>query len=186
MGKGFIHLLNWRRGSIRTSSIHGGSLLLVSVKQTEREGIFEYWSGRFGVSATTFAGLRFLARGRNVWVVDDLDGLEHILGSLNVQAAGLPLVRKQKHVWKPTTAGLLFLDDAVAKNVVDLTHDLLHPFLHGEILPGPFGVEPGYVAVRYGEKMLGCALYGKAGLKSQLPRAWVAVLLSSKPKVEEE
>lgn len=138
------------------------------------------------MSATTFTGLRFLARGRNVWVVADLDGLEHILGSLNVQAAGLPVVRKQKHVWKPTTAALLFLDAAVTKNVVDLTEEQFHPFLKGEVLPGPLGVDGGYVAVRYHGKMLGCALYGKAGLKSQLPRAWVAVLVSGKPETEEE
>ena len=131
-------------------------------------------------------GLQFLVRGRNVWAVADLDGLQNALASHKVEAAGLPFLRRQKRMWKPTTAAMLFLDDTITKNAVNLTDDQLHPFLRGETLPGPFVVEPGYVAARYEEKMLGCALYGKAGLKSQLPRAWVAGLLSSKRETEEE
>lgn len=160
--------------------------MLACANQAEREEIFEYWGGRFGVPSTAFGRLRFLIRGRNVWAAADLDGLEDALASLAVQAAGLPFLRRQKQMWKPTTAALLFLDERVTKNVVDLTEEQLYPFLRGEILPGPFVVEPGYVAVRYGAKMLGCALYGKAGLKSQLPRAWVAVLLGGKRGTERE
>jgi NOL1/NOP2/fmu family ribosome biogenesis protein len=132
------------------------------------------------------AELRFLVRGRNVWAVTDLDGLDDALGSLKVEAAGVPFLRSQRHMWKPTTAALLFLDAAVTKNVVDLTEEQLQPFLRGEMLLGPFVVDGGYVAIRYEEKMLGCALYGKAGLKSQLPRAWVAVLRGGKPEMAEE
>lgn len=145
-----------------------------------------YWSDRFGVPPNAFAGLRFLIRGKNVWAVADLAGLEDALVSLKVEAAGLPLLRRQKRMWKPTTAALLLLDGRITKNVVDLTQEQLHPFLRGEILAGPLVVEPGYVAVHYGEKMLGCGLYGKAGLKSQLPQAWVAVLLGRKSEMGEE
>lgn len=160
--------------------------MLVSVNQAEREQIFEYWGGRFGVSSRALAKLRFLVRGRNVWAVTDLEGLDDALGSLKVEAAGVPFLRSQRHMWKPTTAALLFLDAAVTKNVVDLTEEQLQPFLRGEMLLGPFVVDGGYVAIRYEEKMLGCALYGKAGLKSQLPRAWVAVLRGGKPEMAEE
>lgn len=160
--------------------------MLVSVNQAERKEIFEYWGGRFGVSSRALAELRFLVRGRNVWAVTDLEGLDDALGSLKVEAAGVPFLRSQRHMWKPTTAALLFLDAAVTKNVVDLTEEQLQPFLRGEMLLGPFVVDGGYVAIRYEEKMLGCALYGKAGLKSQLPRAWVAVLRGGKPEMAEE
>ncbi len=138
------------------------------------------------MSSPALAKLRFLVRGRNVWAVTDLEGLDDALGSLKVEAAGVPFLRSQRHMWKPTTAALLFLDAAVTKNVVDLTGEQLQPFLRGEMLLGPFVVDGGYVAIRYEEKMLGCALYGKAGLKSQLPRAWVAVLRGGKPEMAEE
>lgn len=160
--------------------------MLVSVSQREREGIFEYWGERFGVSPSALSGLRFLIRGRNVWAVSDFDGLEQILASLKIEAAGLPFLRRRGRLWKPTTAALLFVGDPISKNVVDLSPELLNSFLRGEVLHGPFPVEGGYVAVRHEGKMLGCALYGKAGLRSQLPRAWVQALLSGSPEIPEE
>ncbi len=160
--------------------------MLVCVNHAEREEILEYWEGRFGVPSIAFGPLRFLVRARNVWAAADLDGLEDALATYKIEAAGLPLLRRQKRLWKPTTAALLCLDERITRNVVDLTGEHLYPFLRGEILPGPFAVEPGYVAVRYGARMLGCALYGKAGLKSQLPRAWVAVLLGGTRGAEGE
>lgn len=160
--------------------------MLVSVSPTEHQEILGFWTGRFGVVSAALEGLRFLIRGKNVWAITHLSGLEEVLGVLKVEAAGLPLLRRRGGQWKPTTAALLFLGNAVVKNVVELSDETLDPFLRGEILPGPFPVAGGYVAVRYGEKMLGCGLYGKAGLKSQLPRAWVETLLSGRPQMEEE
>ena len=160
--------------------------MLVSVSPSEEQGIFEYWSVRFGVPVTALKGLRFLVRGKNVWAMGDLTGVTETLASLKVEAPGLPFLRRRRDSWKPTTAALLFLGDAISKNVVDLTAERLDPFLQGETLAGPFLVEGGYVAVRYGGEMLGCALYGKAGLRSQLPRAWVEALLSGRPGMDEE
>lgn len=160
--------------------------MLVSVSQRERERIFEYWEGRFGVSPSALSGLRFLIRGRNVWAVTDFDGLEKTITSLKVEAAGLPFLRRRGRLWKPTTAALLYLADPISKNVIDLSPELLTLFLRGELLPGRFMVEGGYVAVRHEGRMLGCALYGKGGLKSQLPRAWVQALLSGSPDIPEE
>lgn len=160
--------------------------MLVSVSQTERQAILEYWSGRFGVPSTALEGLRFLIRGKNVWAIGDLTDVEKTLASLKVEAAGLPLLRKRGGAWKPTTTSLLLLGDAVVKNVIELTEANLDSFLRGETVPGPFPVEVGYVAVRYKGEMLGCGLHGKAGLKSQLPRAWVETLMSGRPETHEE
>lgn len=160
--------------------------MLVSVSLPEQQAVLEYWSTRFGVPSTALAGLRFLVRGKNFWAITELTGLEEPLAVLKVEAAGLPFLRKRRGVWKPTTAALLLLGDTVTKNVIDLSEETVDPFLRGKTLPGPFPVEGGYVAVRYEEKMLGCALLGKAGLKSQLPRAWVETLLSGRPGMDEE
>jgi NOL1/NOP2/fmu family ribosome biogenesis protein len=75
---------------------------------------------------------------------------------------------------------LLFLEDALVKNVVELSAGRLDTFLRGQVLPGPFPADTGYVAVRYAGTVLGCALHGQAGLRSQLPRAWVDALLSGR------
>jgi len=160
--------------------------LLVSVSPSEAEEILEYWSRRFGVPGTMLEGLRFLTRGKTVWAIADVAGVQETLTAFKVEAAGLPLLRKRGGHWKPTTAALLFLEDAIAKNVVELTAERLDPFLRGEVLCGPFPVEGGYVAVRYEGKMLGCALHGKAGLRSQLPRAWVDALMGGRPERGED
>jgi len=159
--------------------------LLVSVSPSDRQAILGYWSERFGVPSTILEGFRLLARGKNVWAIRDHTGLEETLAALKVEAAGLPLLRKRGGTWKPTTAALLWLGDAVDKNVVDLSEASIDFFLRGETLSGPFPVDGGYVAVRYTGAMLGCGLYGKAGLRSQLPRAWVETLLSGRPDVDE-
>jgi NOL1/NOP2/fmu family ribosome biogenesis protein len=160
--------------------------LLVSVSPTEAQEILEYWSRRFGVPETMLEGLRFLARGKTVWAMADLIGVQEILGSFKVEAAGLPLLRKRGGQWKPTTAALLFLEGALVKNVVELSTGRLDTFLRGQVLPGPFAADRGYVAVRYAGTVLGCALHGEAGLRSQLPRAWVDALLSGRPERGED
>ncbi len=160
--------------------------MLVSASPSEQQKILEYWRERFGVPFTALEGLRFLVRGKNVWAMTDITGLEETLVSLKVEAAGLPFLRKRRGGWKPTTAALFFLGDAITKNVLDLTREHIDPFLRGEILEGSFPLEGGYVAVRYGGQILGCALYGKAGLKSQLPRAWVDTLVRGSLEVAEE
>lgn len=131
-------------------------------------------------------GLQFLARGKTVWAMADLAGIQETLALLKVEAAGLPFLRRRGEQWKPTTAALFFLEDAIAKNVVELTAEHLDPFLRGEVLSGSFPVEGGYVAVRFEGRMLGCALHGKGGLRSQLPRAWVDALVGGRPERGEE
>src|SRR3990172_3350736 len=128
-GTGFTLRSNWRLGSIHTSSTRGGSSLLVSVSPSEAQEILAYWSGRFGVPGTMLEGLRFLARGKTVWAMADLGGVQETLASFKVEAAGFPLLRKRGGQWKPTTAALLFLEDAIVKNVVELTAERLDPFL---------------------------------------------------------
>jgi NOL1/NOP2/fmu family ribosome biogenesis protein len=160
--------------------------LLVSVSPSERQAILEYWSRRFGVPDTLLEGLRFLARGKTVWAMADLAGIQETLASLKVEAAGFPILRRRGEQWKPTTAALFFLGDAIAKNVVELTAERLDPFLRGEVLSGSFPVDGGYVAVRFAGKMLGCALHGKGGLRSQLPRAWVDALMGGRTERGEE
>jgi NOL1/NOP2/fmu family ribosome biogenesis protein len=38
-----------------------------------------------------------------------------------------------------------------------------------ESIEGPFPLEPGFVIVRWKGKVLGCAVYGKGRLRSQIP-----------------
>ena len=160
--------------------------MLVSVSPSEAQEILAYWTRRFGVPGTMLEGLRFLARGKTVWAMANLAGVQETLASFKVEAAGFPLLRKRGGQWKPTTAALLFFEGAIVTNVVELSAGRLDTFLRGQVLPGPFPADRGYVAVRHEGTVLGCALHGEAGLRSQLPRAWVDALLSGRPERGED
>lgn len=160
--------------------------MLVSASASLHREICEYWHGRFGVPFAALSPYRFVMRAKTVWAITDVPGLDEVLARLKVEVAGLPFLRRRGHGWKPTTAALLLLHEEVVANVVDLPPGRLDPFLRGEVLPGPFDVAGGYVAVRYEGEVLGCALHGAAGLRSQLPRAWVDTLMGRPGDRDEE
>ena len=137
--------------------------------EAERQEILDYFSDRFGIPEKAFEGFCFLKGERKIWVVRDHPELERILKQLKVESAGIPLLRTKISMWKPTTAGLHFFGRHASRNTIDLDGDLLRAFLTRESIEGPFPLEPGFVIVRWGGKVLGCAVYGKGRLRSQIP-----------------
>ena len=137
--------------------------------EAERQEILDYFFRRFGIPETAFEGFCLLKGERKIWVVRDHPELEKILKQLRIESAGIPLLRTKISMWKPTTAGLHFLGCHATRNVIDLGEDTLPTFLNRESIEGPFPLEPGFVIVRWRGKGLGCGLYGKGRLRSQLP-----------------
>jgi NOL1/NOP2/fmu family ribosome biogenesis protein len=131
--------------------------------------ILDYFLERFGIPAEAFDGFCFLMGERKIWVVRDHPELERILNQLKVESAGIPLLRTKISLWKPTTAGLQFFGGHATRNLIDLEANALQAFLNREPIDGPFPVEPGFVIVRHEGKVLGCGVYGKGRLRSQLP-----------------
>jgi len=143
--------------------------LLTFASEAERREILDYFMGRFGIPEKAFDGFCFLKGERKIWVVRDHPELERILKQLKVESAGLPLLRTKISMWKPTTAGLHFFGRHATRNTIDLDGDVLRAFLNRESIQGPFSLEPGFVIVRWKGKVLGCAVYGKGRLRSQIP-----------------
>lgn len=137
--------------------------------EAERQEILDYFSDRFGIPEKAFEGFCFLKGERKTWVVRDHPELEKILIQLKIDSAGIPLLRTKISMWKPTTAGLHFFGRYATRNVIDLEGDALRAFLNRENIEGPFSLEPGFVIVRWRGKVLGCAVYGKGRLRSQIP-----------------
>lgn len=138
--------------------------------EAERREILDYFSLRFGIPEKAFEGFCFLKGGRKIWVVRDHPELEKILQEMKAESAGIPLLRTKASSWKPTTAGLHLFGRHATRNVIDLGEDLLRDFLNRENIEGPFSLEPGFVIVRWRGKVLGCAVYGKGRLRSQIPQ----------------
>jgi NOL1/NOP2/fmu family ribosome biogenesis protein len=137
--------------------------------QAERKEILDYFSTRFGIPEKAFEGFCFLKGERKIWVVRNHPELERILSQLKFESAGLPLLRTKPSMWKPTTAGLHLFGLHATRNVIDLEGDALQAFLKREPIDEPFPLEPGFVIVRSKGKVLGCGIYGKGSLRSQLP-----------------
>jgi NOL1/NOP2/fmu family ribosome biogenesis protein len=137
--------------------------------KAERQEILDYFSRRFGIPGKAFEGFCFLKGERKTWAVRDHPELEKTLKQLKVESAGIPLLRTKKSMWKPTTAGLQFFGCHATRNVIDLEGDVLRAFLNRENIEGSFSLEPGFVIARWAGKVLGCGVYGKGRLRSQLP-----------------
>jgi len=138
--------------------------------EVERKEILDYLSSRFGIPEKAFEGFCFLKGERKTWVVRDHPELERILGQLKVESAGIPLLRTKPSMWKPTTAGLHLFGHHATRNVIDLDGDALQVFLKNETIDGSLPLEPGFVIVRLQGKVLGCGIYGRGKLRSQIPQ----------------
>ena len=137
--------------------------------EAERKEILDYFTGRFGIPEKAFDGFRFLMGERKIWVAREHPELERILNQLKVESAGIPLLRTKISMWKPTTAGLHLFGRHATRNVIDLDGDALLAFLKRENLDCPLPLDPGFVIIRWKGTVLGCGVYGKGKLRSQIP-----------------
>jgi len=118
---------------------------------------------------TSFNGFCFIKSGNTVWAVSDVSGLAEILNGLKLETAGIPLLRMKKTLWKPTTAGLQYFGHQATRNTIDLNNETLEAFLREGFLSGAFCLEPGFVVIKWNGQVLGCGLYSKGRLTSQVP-----------------
>ena len=146
--------------------------MLTFASESERKEVLDYLADRFGIPRETFDGLSLLKKGNSVWMVWDTPDLRKALGLLDIETAGIPLLRKRPPRWKPTTAGVQFFGPQATRNVIDLDKDSVALFLEGRTLHGGFDVEPGYVMIRSKDVVVGCGFYDKGELRSQVPREW--------------
>jgi NOL1/NOP2/fmu family ribosome biogenesis protein len=151
--------------------------LPIFVSKAERDEILSYYRERFGIPDGVFTGFSFLKEGKMIWVVSESKGLEDILAGLKIKSAGVPLLRLLDR-WKPTTVGLQVFGSLATKNVVDLDDRTFDLFLKDGAVRKDFSADYGYVIVKWKNGVLGCGLYGKEGLKSQIPmEGWRQVKL---------
>ena len=139
-------------------------------EKADRRAVVKWWAERFGVPEEVFEPYEFYLRGRNtIWALRKTDKLP---ASLRFEALGMVIMRRSKFGWKPTTNAIQVFGQHARKNTVDLNEEQMRAFVAGLDVKGPFeGVEEGYVVVRYGGRPLGCGLYKRGVLKSQVPKA---------------
>ena len=138
-------------------------------EKADRREVIRWWSERFGVPEEVFEPYEFFMRGKNtIWA---LRRTEKLPTGLKFEALGMVIMRKGKFGWKPTTNAIQVFGRYATRNVVELTEEQMRVFVAGGDVEGPFeGLEEGYVVVKYRGKPLGCGLYRRGVLKSQVPK----------------
>lgn len=131
-----------------------------------------YFAERFGLGEEAFAGHRFFLRARTIWAAADSPTLSEALEKLALDSVGIPLLRFLPGGPKPTTRGLQVFGGRAVRNVADLAPGDLARLLRGELLGREFPCQPGYVILRSEGQIIGCGLYGRQGLRSQIPRGF--------------
>ena len=123
------------------------------------------WKSRFGIPEKAFAGYRFFRKAQSIWMISASE-----LPNLSYEALGMRIMNLKDRPWKPTTCALQILGKHATKNLVHLNETQAMTFLEGKSLPVDTNLEPGYVVVLYREEVLGCGLYSRGIVVSQLPK----------------
>lgn len=131
----------------------------------DRAEVAELMESRFGIPPAAFENVSFYRKGRNVWAFSLPD-----IPDLRCESVGLRFLSVRGKVPKPTTYALQLFGHLATKNSVDLSAEEAEKFMAGDRQRLEAGVEDGYVVVSYRGGVLGCGLYVRGELVSQLPK----------------
>ena len=149
--------------------IVGMGAVALAFRKANRREVIKWWAERFGIPEEVLEPYEFYLKGKGtIWALRRTDRLP--IG-LRFEALGMVIMRKSKLGWKPTTNAIQVFGRYARKNVVELSEAQMRAFVAGEAIDGPFkGLEEGYVVVRYKGVPLGCGLYRRGRLISQVPK----------------
>lgn len=135
----------------------------------ERNEVAELWHARFGIPPEVFLPYRFFRKAQSVWIMSDAE-----LPRLSYEALGMRFMNLKDRPWKPTTSALQIFGKHATRNLVHLDDAMARLFLAGESQATEEAtegeMEAGYVVVFYKGEVLGCGLYSRGRLASQLPK----------------
>ncbi|MEN3026109.1 MAG: RsmB/NOP family class I SAM-dependent RNA methyltransferase [Chlorobiota bacterium] len=142
---------------------------------TRLEGI-EWMKAHFGIDPELFDRYRYWMRGQEVVWMSTPETTPPSL--LPPESIGIPLLSyKRRHV-KPKTAALQLFGAAIQRHVIELqSREVALRFVSGQSQNVAAGFsDSGFVHVRYREFELGCGLYARGQLHSQIPRSLQTVV----------
>lgn len=126
---------------------------------------WSYLEQRFGVGKGDLQDYRLKRVSGDIWLIsDDLDT------ELETETEGFRFLRVTGRGLKPTTYALQFLGDCISKNVVELDKQQLLKLLRREEMIEDEAESEGYVALKYGERIVGCGMYKEGVVSSRVPK----------------
>ena len=148
----------------------------------ERSFVAELWGERFGIPESAFSGYVFFQKAHSVWAANDA-----IIPRLSYEAIGMRIMNLKDRPWKPTTSALQVFGRHATKNLIHLDSADARSFMEGRTLAIESDSESGYVVIFYRGEVLGCGLYSRGLLVSQIPkeRRMASAEESAEERVEE-
>jgi hypothetical protein len=127
----------------------------------------EYCLGRFGIGQERLENYKWYIGSKNRVYIGP-EELERI----NPESIGICIFRLDRTP-KPTTNFLQFFGRYITKNIIEIKRNEAIEYCNGKNLdPGPESdVDPGFVAVRYKNRFLGCGHWDGNMLKNQIPKS---------------
>ncbi|HWQ18936.1 MAG TPA: hypothetical protein VN455_04105 [Methanotrichaceae archaeon] len=134
-------------------------------ERIDRAEVIGAWQSRFGMPDEAFAGFAFYRRAQNIWAFSDAD-----LPRLSYESIGIRMMSMKEKPWKPTTCALQVFGKHARRNIIVLDSEQARRFMLGESVDLEAESEAGFVIVVFQDQVLGCGLYSKGRLVSQLPK----------------
>tara|TARA_B100000029_G_C17573488_1_gene957440 strand:+ start:1562 stop:2023 length:462 start_codon:yes stop_codon:yes gene_type:complete len=132
--------------------------------------IYEYLNDRFGLSKVLFSSYSwYTGNSSNIYL-----GPKKVESKLDVSSPGIVALRKSK-TYKPTTNFLQLFAPYIKKSVFNISLKETIDFCQGKnIVPNSFDYEhliPGFVAVAYEKRILGCGHWNGETLTCLIPKS---------------
>lgn len=132
--------------------------------QNLKNKLVNYFSERFGVDGEFWNDFKVYKKSGDLWICS-----EDVRIRESFVAGGIRALRLWDSRVKPTTYILQFLEDQINKNIVKLdSKDLERLVFKRKKLDS--NLSPGYVAMEFRGKIIGCGLIDSNGLHTQIPK----------------
>ncbi len=135
-----------------------------------RKEVLDYWADRFGISSTIFEGVTFWEKGAGkIWALS-----HDLVGPIEIQALGLPILRTRQEFWKPTTDAALRFGEGASRNVLSLDAREAERFVAGDDQSVDWDGDWGYLIASHeiggAPEPIGVGLYTYGELQSMIPK----------------
>lgn len=129
------------------------------------EEAWDYLESRFGADKEDLRGYRIKKKFGDFWLLSADTETE-----LETETEGFRFLRVTGRGLKPTTYALQFLGERISKNIVELDREEFLKLLRREEMIDRDLEEEGYVALKYGERVVGCGMYKNGVVSSRVPK----------------
>lgn len=139
--------------------------------QNSKRQAKNYFKNRFGIKKDYWNEYNLYEKGDSIWLTRDTTKKYKRYKSIGIRA-----LRNTNFGYKPTTYILQFLDKQIHKNVYSLDQKEFEEIILERKTKQKQEFGFGYIAFKYQNKIIGCGLQDRKGIKTQIPKGRTQIL----------